>query len=245
MLTLGVDLASQPAKTSACSIEWADGRATVRDLRLRLADDDLLGLISLSDKVGIDSPFGWPTAFVKAVTAHSSSDPWPDESLLELRYRFTDRVVTEVARRPLSVSSDLIAVTAMRCARILSALNERGEAVDRAGWGRVVEVYPAAALAVWGFEPAGSKRSVGLEKRRVLVDALGQASRRWLSLSEAVVETCVRSDDCLDALVASLVARAAALGLTVPPPEERRDQVRREGWIHLPLEGSLAALAQE
>ncbi|MGH2694004.1 MAG: DUF429 domain-containing protein [Actinomycetota bacterium] len=245
MLTLGVDLASQPSKTAACSIEWDGGRATVRDLLLGLTDDDLLALISRSDKVGIDSPFGWPAAFVKAVAAHSSSGRWPDENLLELRYRYTDRVVTEKARRPLSVSSDLIAVTAMRCARILSALDERGEPVDRAGSGRVVEVYPAAALAVWGFEPAGYKRSVGLEKRRVLIDALRHASRGWLSLSEVVVESCVRSDDCLDALVASLAARAAALGLTVPPPEEKWEQARHEGWIHLPLPESFAALARE
>jgi hypothetical protein len=38
-----------------------------------------------------------------------------------------------------------------------------------------------------------------------------------------------------DALVASLVARAAALGLTQPPEtEEERDRAAREGWIHVP-----------
>jgi hypothetical protein len=244
MITLGVDLASQPAKTSACSLEWTDGRATVREFLLGVTDSDLLGLISHSDKVGIDCPFGWPLAFVKAVTAHSSSEPWPDQSLVELRYRYTDRVVTETARRPLSVSSDLIAVTAMRCARILSALGDKGDPVDRDGSGKVVEVYPAAALAVWGFEPAGYKRSPGLEKRRALIESLRGASREWLALSEEVVTRCVRSDDCLDALVASLVARAVTLGLTGAPPEERRDQVRREGWIHLPVSGSLGALAR-
>jgi hypothetical protein len=41
--------------------------------------------------------------------------------------------------------------------------------------------------------------------------------------------------NCLDALVCSLVARAAALGLTQPPePGEEADRATREGWIHLP-----------
>ncbi len=41
--------------------------------------------------------------------------------------------------------------------------------------------------------------------------------------------------NCFDALVASLVARAAALGLTQPPEtDQERDRAVREGWIHVP-----------
>jgi hypothetical protein len=41
--------------------------------------------------------------------------------------------------------------------------------------------------------------------------------------------------NCFDALVASLVARAAAMGLTEPPEsEEERERAAREGWIHVP-----------
>ena len=36
-------------------------------------------------------------------------------------------------------------------------------------------------------------------------------------------------------LVGSLVARAAALGLTQPPEtDQERDRAAREGWIHVP-----------
>jgi hypothetical protein len=41
--------------------------------------------------------------------------------------------------------------------------------------------------------------------------------------------------NCFDALIASLVARAAALGLTQgPESDEDADRAVREGWIHVP-----------
>jgi hypothetical protein len=46
-------------------------------------------------------------------------------------------------------------------------------------------------------------------------------------------------------LVAALVARAALLGLTDGPPTEDRPRAAREGWIHLPIRGSLGLLAGE
>jgi hypothetical protein len=40
--------------------------------------------------------------------------------------------------------------------------------------------------------------------------------------------------DALDAFVASVVARAAALGSTQPPPRDLEEVTAREGWIHVP-----------
>jgi hypothetical protein len=50
------------------------------------------------------------------------------------------------------------------------------------------------------------------------------------------------NDDAFDALIASLVARANALGLCGPVPDECLDEARVEGWISLPEAGSLAKL---
>jgi len=56
-------------------------------------------------------------------------------------YRLTDEVLhQEVGIWPLSVSTDRIGVTAMRCAPLLDALAAADHPVDRAGGGRVVEV---------------------------------------------------------------------------------------------------------
>jgi hypothetical protein len=62
MRTVGVDLASQPAKTAICTIEWADGTANVEALGLgrlngRILDDLALpAAMRLADKAAIDAP---------------------------------------------------------------------------------------------------------------------------------------------------------------------------------------------
>jgi hypothetical protein len=43
-------------------------------------------------------------------------------------------------------------------------------------------------------------------------------------------------------VLCALIARAAALGLTAPPPAEELELARAEGWIHLPRKGSLGEL---
>ena len=53
-----------------------------------------------------------------------------------------------------------------------------------------------------------------------------------------------KNEHCHDALVGALVARASALGLSEPIPAEALGVARREGWIALPLVGSLSQLSQ-
>src|SRR3954468_5028462 len=131
-------------------------------------------------------------------------------------------------RRPLSVSTDKIAVIAMRCAHLLSRWAADGERIDRTGTGNFVEVYPAGALARWGLR-------VGLKKPPLPEMVAGIAQ----TLPNLVFdrELCETNDD---ALVAALVGRAAVLGLTDGPPDSLREQAAEEGWIHLPPLGSLA-----
>jgi hypothetical protein len=51
-----------------------------------------------------------------------------------------------------------------------------------------------------------------------------------------VSEACAASGDGLDALIASLTARAAMQDKTLHPPLEQVPDARREGWIHLPAD---------
>jgi len=67
----------------------------------------------------------------------------------------------------------------------------------------------------------------------------------WLRLSQQQRDACVSSDDCLDALICALVARAAAVGVTTPPTEEQQAEAESEGWIHLPTDGALKLLPEQ
>ena len=241
MRTLGIDLAAQPGNTSICAIDWGAGRPVVSQMRSGVDDAALLELIPDADKVGIDAPFGWPDQFVEAITAHHEGRPWPGASEDQDVYRFhlsfreTDRRLIESgARRPLSVSTDLIGVVAMRCAFLLDRLAARGDSVDRAGSGKVIEAYPAPALVSWGLSATGYKSKVGAARLPVLLDRLED---QLMGIEMTPQERRAASSDhnCFDALVASLVARAAALGLThLPESGEQAERAAREGWIHVP-----------
>ncbi|WP_419164393.1 DUF429 domain-containing protein [Candidatus Palauibacter sp.] len=122
--------------------------------------------------------------FTRAVASYSAETVWPSVGRAPPRFRRTDEIAKEkLGRWPLSVSSDLIAVPAMRAVRLLADA-ATGESIDRSGGGRFVEVYPAAALHVWGFPSRGYKRAKGAALRARLVSDLAERTADWLTLRE-------------------------------------------------------------
>ena len=241
MITLGIDLASQPELTGICEIAWESGGASITDIRVDVNDTALKGRLASATlgKIGIDIPLGWPDPFVAAITSYHAMRHWPDSQTRELRYRATDEYVNrELKTRVLSVSSDRIAIPAFRAARLLS---EVLPPIDRTGAGRVCEVYPAGALRRWGFTFEGYKGKRNLKVRRRLVKDL-LARLDWLRISDPDRDLCESDDNALDAVVASLASRAAACGLIDAVPSDLQERASREGWIVLPLPESLDKL---
>jgi predicted nuclease with RNAse H fold len=245
--TVGVDLSAEPARTAICTVTWTPGAARVEPPTRPGYDDAILAACASADRVGIDCPFGWPDSFVAAVSAHAAGQPWPGRDRIsqdyrrELRYRATDYQVHEITDRwPLSVSTDRIGVAAMRCASLLDSLAAQGTPVDRAGNGRVVEVYPAAALHVWRLLRPAYKRD-----RNVLDAMVTELLARLPSLHfPAGDEQFRRSDHMFDALICALVARAAQCGATsLPQTVDQKHRAASEGWIHLP-DGGPESLTQ-
>jgi hypothetical protein len=78
--------------------------------------------------------------------------------------------------------------------------------------------------------------------RHRLVDTL-TAEAPWLRVG-TFDSACRRSDHALDAVIAALNARAAALGHATAPSTDQVAAARTEGWIALPT-GSLADLVRE
>jgi predicted nuclease with RNAse H fold len=245
---IGIDLSAQPTATACCIVEWHPASARIVHLGSGYANTALVELIREwhPTKVAIDSPFGWPLEFSRTITEFTESARWPDtDDRRPLLFRTTDLFVRDATgAEPLSVSSNLLAICAMRCARLLTLIAD-GEALDRTGSGLVAEVYPAAALRQWQLDPRGYKgaKPEKVEKRRELVHALATATASWLALEPTALEHLAASDHLFDALVAALVGRAVELGQTLPIPDGHHQAATAEGWIHLPLAQPLAQFA--
>jgi hypothetical protein len=251
MLSVGIDVASQDARTAICSVTWEAGHARIEPLGPPGASDtEIRRCVDTADRVGVDIPLGWPSAFVDAVARHHRGEAWPPSDagggMTSLRLRETDRWLTDHARRPgeprarchpMSVSSNLIAIPAMRMARVLGP-------GDRSGAGKVVEVYPAAALFVWGL-PYRRYKGVRPDRRALrheLVERL-RAMAPWLTAAREEDWERVRENDHeLDALIAALVARAKDAALCDEDYDASSENARREGWIALPLTDALERL---
>lgn len=128
----------------------------------------------------------------------------------------------------------------MRCAGLVAKLGNAGRPVDRDGSGTAAEVYPAASLKQWDLPYRGYKQPRNAGALTELVTAL-LAAAPWLELGPHD-RLCRTSHDALDAVIAALTARAAALSLTLRPDPELQARASREGWIALPT-APLAALA--
>src|ERR1700722_2119287 len=170
MRVVGVDLAAEQVRTAVAVIRWDGSKAVVEDLRVGADDEAVLAALTMTDKAGIDAPFGWPDAFAVFLAAHQAGDvPVPDgltgqQWRRQLAWRHTDETVRAATGIiPLSVAADRIGHAAMRCAGLLAKLGEAGRPVGRDGSGMVTEVYPAASLKRWGLPWRGYKqpRNVG------------------------------------------------------------------------------------
>ena len=247
MLTLGADLASQPANTGVCTVRWENGEAHIEVLEVGATDDQVLALHDQCNATGIDAPFGWPVLFEKMLNGELAEElatpGWFKAAKPDLRYRATDHFVKrKTGKTPLSVSADWIAMPTMRCQGLLARMG----VTDRSGDGRVFEVYPAAALKRWGLPHSGYKAKKGETTRERLLEQL-LVEARWLHPSDDQRTTLLANDNALDALLCALIARAASLGLADECPDELKATARTEGWIHLPVADSLGGsrLCQE
>jgi predicted nuclease with RNAse H fold len=245
---LGIDLAAEAGATGVVRVASDASAWRATTVTGRLDDDALVEAVRTVDVVGVDSPLGWPVSFVDAIEAHSSFRPWPggvDRSTLT--HRDTDRAIRQLGiRAALSVSADKLGSVAMRCALLQRRWADEvwGAPAERDGSGRLVETYPAAALAAWSIECHGYKdrrdRAAATAVRLRIVAELERALAGWLDLQPAR-QACLQSDHVLDALISALVAIAAKTASTHPPTETQRDAARREGWIHVPS-SSLSSL---
>ena len=233
MRFVGVDLASQPEKSSLCVVEWPTGTARPRITAVhRPADDDLIvELAADAAAVGLDCPLGWPSPFVEMVAAHHRGEATSGVAATprDLRLRTTDQWIRRhIPRDPLSVSTDRLGIVALRGIGIIERI--AGPGVDRSGAAGLYEAYPGGSLAVWGLTATGYKTADAIAVRRDIVEALAA----HIDLGDLSVDDLAENADDLDAAITAIVTALAHAGATTAAPPELHDLARIEGWIHVP-----------
>ena len=238
----GIDLAADPAKTGTATIQETPHGLSLVDATSSATDDDLIACVTGADLTGVDVPVGWPRAFREFLTSHADpagSNPLPrgagPDARRELVNRFTDFEVRRNAGvTPLPVAAERIAHPALRWAGVEARLRAASVNVDRAGRGRVAEVYPAAALKQWGLRHRGYKGNdaTGRHAREEIAAGLTACfGVQWGGKRERAVENA----DCLDAVIAALIAREVRARRCIAPPAEQMDVVAEEGWVWVPV----------
>lgn len=234
MLIAGLDLAAEPKGTALALIDWSEKSACIVHLQIDVTDEQVISTSRDAVKLGIDCALGWPLEFVDFVNKHSKGSAAVSGDIdwrRRMAYRETDRVVREVTGRwPLSVSTDRLGLTAMRCAGLIAKLQADGADVNRAGEGKIVEVYPAASLRLWGFDTTGYRTSKDLRTKLL---AQIEASAPWFEPSE-FAELMIDSCDAFDSVIANFAARSSQAGLSSRPSLELREKALVEGWLSLP-----------
>lgn len=244
MISAGIDLAADPKGTALALIEFANNKVKLSYLEQGLDDQALITQTHNADKVGIDCAFGWPIQFAEFLTKHQdlTSTDLIDGGMdyrRELSFRETDRDIRRLTGRwPLSVSTDRLGLTAIRCAGLLSKYQAKGVEIDRAGSKLLAEVYPGATLRNWKLDTTGYR--INPQARASLLEQLEHLAP-WLELSSFRTQM-IESADCFDAVIAALAARAVHQGNYNKPTAEQLQSARVEGWICLPRDSMSSLL---
>jgi hypothetical protein len=200
------------------------GQALIRAL-LQLAEVEPDGPVSVT--IAIDTPLGWPQAFLDLLTHRRMPDSIHEMKLKnELLYRRTESLLIDNGHRPLSVVQDMISSQSTKGMFFLgrTGLTQvqtgiwSGDVEDETLRLTAIETYPAPCRA-----------------RGVLAENFAE-----ISLHERFVKECRKGDhvasDVNDSLYCALVAFAFARDRKeLLSPEEAGDESgHEEGWIWVP-----------
>jgi hypothetical protein len=255
MRVAGLDWGTQRAKRCIVVLERTSTALRVAEILDRPSDQALAAWLPSAgvEALAVDTPFGWPRVFADYVAQHTPSTTASPPTPSRFRFRETDLAAKRAmhalgtAREPLSVSSNLIALSARAWAEVV-VTNGWAELVDL-GLGakarpKIIEVYPALSIVAFGLSAAGYKGkamegSAVRAARAKLVTGLLELFALDLPDDEVFIGGADEPVDALVAALTALVFEGGAAGWDIArPPPDLIEAVRREGWIFYPTRSS-------
>ena len=236
---LGIDAAVDPRNTGFAVAGQRDASWCIQTLEtgkrgMPLADAIMERLAPENPiLLAIDAPLGWPAPLARGLSNHTAGALLPLDPSTGFA-RQTDRFVREkTGLKPLDVGADRIARTAAAALKLIEALRTRtGQRLPlfsspaEAETGGLIEVYPAATLKQHGLPHRGYKKPHATRERMAITD--GISSKVDLGSCR---QTCIDSDNCLDAVLCVLTAIDFMNGNCCEPFS---NLLPHEGWIWFP-----------
>ena len=235
---IGLDCATDPAKTGLALGRWEGGRVRLVEGRPGSSPDEMRATLLRWMREGpepvllaVDAPLGWPAPLGEALATHHAGQPLPGRAN-DLFRRETDRFLQRTLRKtPLDVGADRIARTAHAALALLADLGQACGTPLPMAWdpaalapASALEVYPAATLAVHGLPDRGYKAPGQRSVREAMLAGL----RARLEIPGSGTPLLAQAD-VLDAAVCLLAAADFLEGACFTP--EDPDLAHREGWI--------------
>jgi hypothetical protein len=226
---LGIDCATQPAKTGLALGKMQDGVVRISRCRVgskaeppaAIVRDWLLGCDEVL--LALDSPLGWPMTLGKSLIGHRAGERLAAEADSLFRRAADVDIRRRLGKLPLEVGASWLARTSVAALVMLDEIRSATgreiplawEPHEAQPW-RVIEVYPAATRIAHGVPPGGGS----IEGLAGVLDC------------SAVASIAAKSKDAADACVCCLAAADFLAGRAVPPTAVAR--ARAEGWIWAP-----------
>ena len=235
---IGIDCATESAKTGLALARYARGRVSVR---MALAckgkrPEDIVGEwvdeVEWPVLLAVDAPLGWPEPLTSTLIGHRAGDPLSANPNRMFRRTTDVHIKARLGKTPLDVGADRIARTAHAALGLLDYVRSECKTEVSLAWNpifqgvKAIEVYPAATLIAHNLASSGYKGVDQLDQRRSIIEGLSQTMK--LDIESQVLE---ESPDALDAVVCVLSAYDFLEGKAVGPCGNEAGTIIKEGWI--------------
>ena len=178
--------------------------------------------------LALDAPLGWPVHLGAALAQHQAGQPISTSPNQFFRRETDTFIHALVGKQPMDVGADRIARTAHAALKLLDELRIRTSQPISLAWDShldkglyAIEVYPAATLRSYGFNP----KQVPQGDNTIEQAILAVAAEHMLGTGSASIS----NRHAVDAVICVLAGADFLQGDAVPPVN--LETAQKEGWI--------------
>ncbi len=247
---IGLDCAVKPENTGLALMSEGNGwhiRDIQKGSRKKLPVQIISQWLENIDSpflLAIDAPLGWPAEMSRFLPQHFAGELIDCDPNLLFR-RYTDIFLhKQLGKMPLEIGAERIARTALQALKIIHKVSTLLNKKIPLAWNpkgldhsSAIEVYPAGTLLAHGIPIRGYKNDLpeGPCKLPVI-----EFTKKYVQNS-AHRKLISHDTDLLDAVLCCIAGKDFLQSNCILPPDEKQEQVKKEGWIWFYSQNNLSS----